>query len=410
VPGVLRDKIVELIRSLPKQLRTQFIPNSDYADEAAQALGSAEGSLVDALSLYLGKRAGIVIPRGAFDPKALPPHLFMNFRIVDEAGKSIAEGRDLDELRRELRIEVQEQFRKLPPSKFHRDDIRRWDFGDLPEKVEVKRHGVALAGFPALVDEGSRAALRTLDTPQAATIATRGGVRRLFITQIQPEIRRIVRTLPDIASISLNYSIIGKAEDLRRDLGSAIADRALSLAGFPVDLKTRDEFVTLAETGWKMLGQSSQEISSIVAQTLENYHSIIDRLSETYGVALQPAMNDMRQQVARLVYPGFIAATPFDWLQHLPRYVKAVDVRLKKLFNAGLNRDLQQLAIVAPYLQQYVEQRRQRLVDALPPDKELETFGWMIEELRVSLFAQELKTAMPISTKRLDKQWETVTR
>jgi ATP-dependent helicase HrpA len=408
VPGMLRDKILELIRSLPKPLRTQFIPNSDYADEAAKALSFGAGPLVDALALYLGKQSGARILPNAFDPRSLPPWLFMNFRIVDEAGKIVAEGRDIDEIRRELRIEVQRTFEQLPPQPFHRDEVKRWDFGDLPEKVEVKRHGLSLAGFPALVEEGKKVAVRTLDSAENATIATRAGVRRLFMTQLQPELRRIVRTLPGIESISINYTLIGKPEDGRADIASAIADRALQLAGFPVDLRTRDEFIALAEKGWRMLGQATQEIDQRVASILQTNRDISGKLKETYGVALQPSINDMRQQTARLVYPGFIASTPYDWLQHVPRYVKGVEMRLKKLFNAGLNRDIQLMIDVSPYVRQYVERRAKHRADGILIDPALETFGWMIEEYRISLFAQELKTAMPISPQRLEKQWTIV--
>jgi ATP-dependent helicase HrpA len=359
------------------------------------------------LALYLGKRVGQRIPSREFDPKALAPWMFMNFRVIDERGKILAEGRDLDESRHELRIEVVQAFAKLPPSPFNREDIRRWDFDDLPEKVEVKRHGIALAGYPALVEEGHQVAIRTLDSPQAATIATRAGVRRLFMSQLQPELRRIVRVLPDIASISLHYSIVGKSDDLRADLASAIADRALALAGFPVDLRTRDEFVTLAEKGWSFLGRAQQEISMIVSQSLENCHAIEPKLRGAYGVAIQPSMNDMRQQIARLIFPGFIAATPFDWLQHVPRYVKGVEMRLTKLFNAGLMRDQQQMASVLPFVERYQQQRARNRAEGIV-DPALEKFAWMIEELRISVFAQELKTAVPISPQRLEKQWADV--
>jgi ATP-dependent helicase HrpA len=408
VPGMLRDKLLELIRSLPKQIRTQFIPNADYALEAANAMTFGSGSLVEAIALYLGNRAGGKIPPRAFDPKALPPHLFMNFRILDEAGKIVAEGRDLDEIRRELRIEVQRTFEKLPPAPFHRDEVKRWDFGDLPEKIEVKRHGLSLAGFPALVEEGRKVAVRTLDSHENATIATRAGVRRLFMTQLQPELRRIVRTLPSIESISLDYTLIGKPDDGRNDLASAIADRALQLAGFPVDLRTRDEFVALAEKGWRMLGQATTEIDQHVAAILQTYRAIAGPLKETYGVALQPSINDMRQQAARLIYPGFITLTPYEWLQHSPRFVRGIEVRLKKLFNAGLNRDIQQMMTISPFVRQYVERRAKHRTEGIVADPALETFGWMIEEYLVSLFAQELKTSMPISPQRLAKQWESV--
>ena len=157
-----------------------------------------------------------------------------------------------------------------------------------------------------------------------------------------------------------------------------------------------------------MLGQATQEIDQHVSSILQTYRSIIGPLKETYGVALQPSINDMRQQTARLIYPGFIASTPYDWLQHVPRYVKGIETRLKKLFNAGLHRDIQLMMTVSPFERQYVERRAKHRIDGITADPALEAFGWMLEEFRVSLFAQELKTSMPISPQRLEKQWALV--
>ena len=251
----------------------------------------------------------------------------MNFRILDEAGKIVAEGRDLDEIRRELRIEVRRAFETLPPAAFHRDEVKRWDFGDLPDKIEVKRHGLSLAGFPALVEEGRKIAVRTLDSHENATIATRAGVRRLFMTQLQPELRRIVRTLPSIESISINYTLIGKPDDGRNDLASTIADRACNSLDFRSICARAMNLSRWPRRAGACSGRRRRRSISTSPRSFKRIAASRARSRKLTASRLQPSVNDMRQQAARLIYPGFITLTPYDWLQHLPRFVRGMEVR-----------------------------------------------------------------------------------
>ncbi len=406
VPGMLRDKSLALIRSLPKALRTQFIPNADVADAAANAMPWQQGTVLEALASYLGRRSGAIVRPGDFDPKSLPPHLLMNFRVVDESGDVLAEGRDLAEIRQTLSVQVKAALDVLPPSAYHGREVQRWDFGDLPEKVEVDRHGHALPGFPALVEKSNRVELRTLDTAEQAQLANRTGVRRLFMTQIAPELRRVARMLPHIAQISLAYVTFGTSEQLHTDLTMAIADRALRL-GDDASVRAKDDFVALAEAGWKRLGEASNEIDDIAFRTLEIVQPLTLKLSETFGVALQPSANDMRRQLRSLVSSGFLSRTPFEWLVHVPRYVRGIQVRLTKLTQSGLSRDVQHLQTISPLQDRLIESQRKGNWSPRQV-KSIEQYRWMLEELRVSLFAQELKTSMPISVQRVEKQWEKI--
>jgi ATP-dependent helicase HrpA len=410
VPGYLTEKIVALIRSMPKPLRVQFIPAPEVAQAAAAALGFGRGSLLDALALVLGKRSGAQVARTAFEVETLPDHLRMNFRVTDAAGKTVAAGRDLEEIRRKLGVKARETFSSMPPTEFHRDKITRWDFGDLPEHVELRRMGMTLLGYPSLVDGGASASVRVLDAPAAARAAMRGGLRRLFMIQVGEELKYLSRKLPGIEQMSLHYAALGSYEELKRDLLTAAAD--LALFGDEDDeaanrIRTRDAFAARAQEGWKRLTQSANEVSAAATEALVLRHQLHQRLAEDFPPLLLPAGRDLRDQLARLVPPRFLVRTPTVWLKHLPRFLKGMQIRVQRLFNAGLARDAAASAELAPLWKQYLQRELNHRSRGLN-DPALEQFRWMLEELRVSLFAQELKTSVPVSVKRLEALWEQV--
>ena len=404
VPGYLPEKLVALIRSMPKALRVQFIPAPEVAQAAAAALQFGQGSLLDAFALALGKRAGMQLGRSAFDTDALPDHLRMNFRVHDAGGRTVASGRDLDEIRRRLGLKARESFAAMPPGEFHRDHVTRWDFGDLPEHVELKRHGMTLLGYPALVDDGTSVSLRVLDSPAAARSAMRGGLRRLFMIQVAEELKYLSRKLPGLEPMCLHYALLGNCEELKRDLVTAVADAALFDGAddeAAATVRTRETFAARAEAGWRRLTAAGAEITALAAETLTPFHEVSQRLSEDFPPLLLPAARDLRDQLARLVPGRFLVRTPAGWLKHLPRFLRAMQVRLQRLFNAGLARDAAELA---PLWRLYVEREQEHQSRGVI-DPALEQFRWMLEELRVSLFAQELKTSAPVSVKRLQALW-----
>jgi ATP-dependent helicase HrpA len=405
VAGYLPELIDELIRSLSKELRKTFIPIGDAARDAAAALTFAQGSLYEGLALFLGKRAGIRIPADSFKIENLPPFLRMNFVVIDAAGKPMASGRDLAQLRADLRVEVKSSFANSPRSEHDRDNLTHWDFGDLPERVAIKRHGMTLWGYPALIDRGNSAAIRLLESAEASRLATRAGSVRLFMLQLDKEIEYISRNIPNVEKMCLNFATAGSSQELRRDLLSAIVDRALFYDGEPV-LK-QAEFIRRATDGWRRLTNTAAEISDLAGQVLSEYQSLARELSKAFPSLMQPAARDMRDQLAHLVFRGFLTQTPNEWLRNMPRYLKGIAVRLKKLMNAGLTRDTQALEQVQPLWEQYkIRQEEFRRLGR--HDANLIQFRWMLEELRISLFAQELKTAMPVSLQRLEKLWEKI--
>lgn len=408
VPGLLKEKVIALIKSLPRALRVQFIPAPDVAQSALDKLNVGDGSLLESLAEFLGKSAGVAVRRGEFDPQTLLDHLHMNFSVVDEAGKVLATGRDLDALRRRLGVEVQRRFSALPQSDFNREAITRWDFGDLPEFVEISRGGMVLRAYPALVenpDQPDSVSLRLFDTPHAANDAMRAGLRRLFILQLGEPIRHLQRNLPNIERISLNYATLGSADELRTHLLTAAVDRALFGLGKLV--RTRDEFVDRAQAGWQRLSSAADELTAVADEILLLYQEISVALTATFPPLLHPAIGDMKEHLGHLVTPDFVISTPGAWLEHVPRLLRGAQIRLKKITNAGLTRDQQATQVVRPLWLRYLE-RAQLHARFHVSDPELTEFRWMLEELRVSLYAQELKTSIPVSVPRLEKQWSKV--
>ncbi len=405
VPGLLKEKITALIKTLPKDLRVNFIPAPDFAEAAFDTLKPGDGSLLDALALFLGKQKGIQVPIEAFDPTSLLDHLHMNFSVVDQGGKVLAAGRDLNALRRKLGVQVKETFADAPHPKFHRDNITDWDFGDLPESIPVRRHGMTLQGYPALVDRGTSVGLRLLDSLATARASHVAGLRRLFMIQLRDEIDYFTRRIPDIQQMSLQYASLGPTQQLREDIVGETINRTFL---HDDSVRTQMEFELRRQAGRRhRLLEIGAEVADLAGKILEAYHAIALQLSRPSIPAFAPAIQDIQQQLAGLLPPGFLTKTPDVWLAQYPRFLKAISLRLQKLVTTGHTKDAQKLAELAPFWQAYID-RTKRNAEQNLADPALDQFRWMIEEFRVSLFAQELKTSIPISAKRLEKQWESV--
>jgi ATP-dependent helicase HrpA len=401
VPGLLKEKLTALIKSLPKQLRVQFVPAPEFAQQAFDKL-KPEGSLYDALALFLSKTEGVTVRAGDFDPASLLDHLHMNFAVVDESNKRLATGRDLAALRKQFGLAAKETFAKpVEESPYHRDNLTRWDFGDLPDSVEVKRAGMTLRGYPALIDHTGVVSMRLLDSPEAAQLAHRRGVRRLFMLQLEKEMRHLAQMLPDFARMALYYKPIGTTDELRDDLMAAIADRAFDDDG---DIRTQAAFTDRAGVAWRQLAVAKNDVTQIAMAALAEYHALTLKLSSPLPPLWTPAANDVRHQLAHLMPKRFITQTPLSWLPHLPRFLKGAHARLQKLGDAGHVRDAARSAEFAPLWKQYIDRRDKHAKEGVV-DLALEQYRWMLEEFRISLFAQELKTSIPISAKRLEAQW-----
>lgn len=411
VPGLLQEKILALFRCLPKAYRKGLEPAPALAEECARELAFGEGSLLAGLSRKIEEKRGFKVPVEAWQPKAIPEHLKMRIVVVDERGKELARGRDLGEIKSRLAQKAKDSFGRLARSSFDRDGIKAWDFGDLAESMEIQRGGLTLVAYPALVDQGVAVSLRLLDSREEAAEATRAGVRRLFMLEAKDELSYHLRLIPDQTALGLHYATLGGKAELERELAELICELAF-LAGRPA-VRTRAEFEKRLSEGWERIGPSAREVGALVREILALKQAIAMRLPEKAPPAWKPAVEDIEDQLVRLMPKGFLRTTPFEQLRQFPRYLNAVLVRLQKLENAGLAKDQRWRDELAVHWRRYTDVANQLAATVKSggprPEArripEIAAYRWMLEEFRVSLFAQELGTAVPVSGKRLEEMW-----
>ncbi len=424
VPGLLEEKITALIKSLPQSIRRSFVPVPDYARAATQALleSNKTVAMTDALATFLSKTTGTLIPRDAWRPEALPAHLNMHFRVQDERGKPLAEGRDLGTLRQQLGGAARQELARSA-EKFERDNVTKWDFGDLPESMHVGMSGSPrskpnLAAFPALEHVAGLVRLALFDSAEAAEEAHREGVARLLWLGFPDLLKQSERDLANkLKASSLQYGLLFKgapgfsnpAESLLRDVLNAAV---LEVLGFDKPLPRKQiNFENAAKAARPRLPDAVARMAQIALDVLAAALKIEQTLTKA-PPAWKAAVADMRSQLAELVFPGFMARHRANRLVHLPRYLKAMEMRLNKLA-AQTARDLGSMHEMAKLLSAF-RLRRERLaaqgrmstsIGGGNIEPEMDEFRWRLEELRVSLFAQELKTPEPVSVKRLEKRW-----
>lgn len=402
VPGRVEEKLTALIRSLPKAQRRSFIPAPDIARRAAGMMPFAEGDFLAVAAQTLGKIAGETLSPGAFKLDKLPEHLRMNVRVVDEAGELLAEGRDLQRLAADVGIEGSANASLISDGEWERDGIKVWDFGELPQSITIRRGDFVLEAYPSLVDAGDSVSLRLATTREGADSQTRAGLRRLFCLAEHRELKSQVHWLPNIDRLQLCAATMKHSRDLREQLIDLAAELAyLRGQSLPRDAEA---FEAARKIGRKELLVAAQDLAKVVGPLLERYHEVQVKLREATAPNIQECVTDIRQQLARLIADGFWTNTPWNWLTQYPRYLEALVVRLDKLCTGGGPRDRQAMQELAPH-----QRRSDECLEAGGVAKEslaaLEEYRWMLEEFRVSLFAQQLGTSIKISPQRLEKQW-----
>lgn len=429
VPGMLAQKVTALLKSLHQKPRARLTPLPDFVDEFIELHPFGQGSLMEVLLKAVKERTQLAIQRNDFKLEQLAPHLFMNFRVVDEHGRQLGQGRQLAALKAELGGQARSAFQalaalKLPaaeapkpapapaavagrgvraeiikkpePVRDAAQTYTDWTFGELPELLEVRKGGQTLIGFPALIDKGAHVEIEVFDEPEVAAAKHRAGLRRLVALQLKEPLKFLEKNIPDLQRMSVLFMGLGTAEELRDQIIGVALDRAFLGDPLPTDAMG---FKKRIEEGRSRLNLIAQEVARAAHAVLQELANASRKLKDSRPP--KEVADDIAAQLQRLVPKRFALETPWAQLQHLPRYLKAITARLDKL-RADPGRDTKLMSEIKP-----LEQRYSRRVAELKGtrDARLEDFRWQLEELRVSLFAQELRTPQPVSVKRLDKVW-----
>ena len=444
VPGMLKDKIQALLKSLPQKPRSRFVPLPESATRLADELSAPEvfgtGSLTDVLLKKVRDETSLDVKRADFKLDMLSPHLFMNLRVVDEHGRQLGMGRNLGALKADWGSQARGAFQALaqlkpqlgatpetqvqaaggaerrpticdsheeagarprPPSSPAQAlgaDQRHttWSFGELPELMEIRKSGQTLIGFPALVDAGDAITIEVFDEPEVAAAKHRQGLRRLFALQIRDALKYLEKNIPDLQKMSVAYMSLGTSDELKHQIIDVAIDRAFLQDPLPTDEIT---FKKRVEEGRGRLTLIANEVARLAGVILTEYAIAARKIKDTKNAPETTA--DCTQQLQRLMPKPFITTTPWPQLQHFARYLKAITLRLDKV-RADPARDAQRMTELRAQ-----EQRYWRLVAERKgaQDARMLEFRWLLEELRVSFFAQELRTPQPVSVKRLEKAW-----
>ncbi len=484
VPGMLAAKVLALAKSLPQRPRSRLMPLADFVAGFVESTPFAQGSLVDVLQDAVRERSQLAVQRNDFKLETLPPHLFMNLRVVDEHGRQLGMGRHLATLKAELGGQARSAFQALAALKLGVGGVSRggepspqrapasgagrdaaghpllargtvgsaaghrsrsgsegepvrallpvapagpgrgdgaaqsglapaaytaWTFGELPELLEIRQPGPAgaqtLVGFPALIDKATHVEIEVFDEPEVAAARHRAGLRRLVALQLRQPLRSVEKNIPELTRVAAAFMLVGRnadgagggsADELRAQIIDVALDRAFLAEPLPSDAAT---FNARIDAGRARLTLIAHEVARLAAAVLAEYAAAQRKLRD--GRPPKEAAGDIAAQLARLCPKRFLVDTPYPQLHHFVRYLKAVSLRLDKL-RTDPARDAQRLAELRPLEQRYLR----RVADLKgSADARLAEYRWLLEELRVSLFAQELRTPQPVSVKRLDKAW-----
>jgi ATP-dependent helicase HrpA len=453
VPGMLKEKVHLLLKSLPQKLRRHCVPLPDYAAKFCERVHEAgvfgRGDLIDAIIADIRTQITINVLTTDFKPETLPAHHFMNFKVIDEHGRQLDMGRNLATLQAEFGGQARQSFQKLAEvsgvsgtgtpgvkvvgaqvaSRLQEQaqgvaataakgaaaaapaaanatvsqhmGLTGWTFGELPELLEIVQGKLTLIGFPALVDKGTHCDLEVFDDPTVAARTHKVGLRRLFALQMKEQIKYVEKSIPGLQQMGMQFMALGSQEELREQIINKALDIACLQDPLPLDAAS---FAKRQAEGKSRLVLLVNEIARLLSQVLTEFHGLPKRLQNIPAAAAA----DIQAQLQGLVHKRFLTENEYTQLAHFPRYLKAINVRLEKL-RADPARDTKLMAewqsAAAPYLRQAKDRQAGKNTDP-----KLVDFRWMLEELRVSLFAQELRTPMPVSAKRLQKVWESMQR
>jgi len=398
VPGMRAEKIEALIRALPKSWRRRFVPAPDFARALLQRIDPDGRSLTQAMTDELRQMTGEAPPPGEWEPDRLEPHLRMRFVVIDEEGDTIDAGRDLETLA-DRHGDAAERELDTGESGFEREDVSDWDFGELPESVEIERHGISMRVHPALAVRGNRIALTVLSTQREAAREHRAGVRMLIRRRLGGQLRDLERGLDGLTKVALHFGARIDGRRLTDDLLDAAVDRAF--LGSDDAPRTAGDFEQCIEPGRERLWGTVESLLVELDGIGERYRAVRRRIEGNLPMTWIETARDVSEQLDHLVFPGFVTATPPERLQDYPRFLDAIARRLDVL-DREPERDRRGRAEVEALWQRTREQLPD-LRHLAWADEPLQELRWMIEELRVSLFAQQLGTKQSVSPNKVEQ-------
>ena len=404
VPGMLREKCIGLIKSLPKNLRKHFVPVPDVVDKMLTTIAPDNKPLTEALGIQLKRLTGIDVPKDAWLETSVDDYYRFNIHVVDDKGKIIASGRDLTPLREKYRERVQQNIQSAATN-IERDGITVWDFDELPQAIQLPRGGISIRGYPALTDKQSSVALQVLDNPMHALDASQRGLARLVFLSLAQTVKYLQKELLKGQEVALTLAGIGNREQVADDLIMA-AIKQLAVPDQQHLPRTKAAFEERVNQIKDKLIAHTQDLASHLVASLKLLVDVKKQLKQQKNMLMLAfTISDINQQLAQLFYPGLVYKTPSQWLSQYPKYMRGIQQRLEK---AALNpqKDKLQLAEVAPHWQRLADYLTKEGEYRMAQNTALMEYRWWIEELRISLFAQTLKTQVPVSAKRMDKQWE----
>ena len=402
VPGLLREKCLAMMRSLPKQVRKNFVPLPDYIDAALQALVPDELPLGKALGFFFYKTTGVKIDEQLWKGLELPDHLVMNFCVLSEKGEQLGQGRDLTQLRKKFAGQMQAATQALDSGQLKASGATDWNFGELPHVLEQQQAGVKIQAFPALIDEGKSVGITLFDSPAKAQFATEKGLVRLIRLSLPQKDKYLQTQLSGLDKLALMFTKIGSRQALLDDLINTSV-REVFLAEKP-EFWPRDEvaFQALIEKHQAAWILATTEKLKLVKAALEAQVPLAAKLKGKLDLATALTFQDAQKQLNRLFFVGFIWQAG-SWLAHYPRYLKALEIRLEKASRDRLKD--QRIAEELGILWHAWENRFMAMQQQGEVSPELADYRWLIEEYRVSLYAQQLGTQQVVSARRLADAW-----
>ena len=400
IPALLRDKVVQLIKTLPKALRKNFVPAPQFADACLTAITDKKEPLLATVSHQLKRITAVTIPEDAWQVETLDPHFFMNFNVYDENNNTVAKGRKLSELKMKLGQQVAKQFNKKIQWDIEKKSLTTWDFNELPETVTKVVNGLTLQGYPALQDDDNSVSIVIVDNKDRADAIHHHGLARLFsLAQKQP-LKYLQKNLPGIQKMCMNYNGIGGCDDLKQSIVHACIEK--SFFENKSSIRNKADFEKRLEAGSSELVNNANDVCQHVSNALSIYREIKKQLKQCNKPNWLNSINDIQSQLEHLLYEDFIFYTPAEYLKHYPRYLKGIQHRLEKLAQAS-ERDKTNTKLIEKFWDKVVEHN-----DEFYDVPVFSLYRWMVEEFRISLFAQNLRTQIPTSEKRLEKQWQEV--